>query len=132
MVTFVCLGNEFRSDDAVGLYIGEQLKKHGFNVIFAHTNPEAVLSKIPKEDKIYFVDAAEFHDEKPFVIGKSAKSGISTHSYSFDLIEKFLDREVFVAGIKTYNHEVGEQISEKAKSNADDFIEYVLGISSKG
>jgi len=131
MVTFVCLGNEFRNDDAVGLYIGNELKKHGFDVIFAYINPEAILSKIPKEDQVYFVDAADFKEDEPFIIGKPKKLSVSTHSYSLDLLEKFLKREVLVAGIKTYDHDFGEQISEKAKNNADAFISHVLSLSSK-
>lgn len=132
MVIFVCLGNEFRNDDAVGLYIGNELKRHGFNVIIAYTNPEAILSKIPEDDNVYFVDAADFEEDEPFIISNPKKLSVSTHSYSLDLLEKFLKREILVAGIKTYDHDFGEQITERAKSNADAFISHVLSISSKG
>jgi hydrogenase maturation protease len=132
MVTFVCLGNEFRNDDAVGIYIGHELEKRGFNVIFAYTNPEVILSKIPGDEEVYFVDAADFEEDGPFIIGRPKKLSVSTHSYSLDLLERFLGKEILVAGIKTYDHKFGEEITEKAKSNADSFISYVLGISRKG
>jgi hydrogenase maturation protease len=130
MVSFVALGNGMKGDDGVGIYAGRRLKSLGFKVLFAYTSPESVLGKLP-EDEVYFIDAAQFEGDEPFVVGDPKKVRISTHNYSVDLISKFTGREMKVIGIKTYSHRFGYPLSEKAKRNADLAIRYVLGLSSK-
>jgi hydrogenase maturation protease len=130
VVCFIAIGNDLKGDDGVGIYAGKTLKKKGQNVIFAHTTPEAILSKLP-DDELFFIDAAHFEGDSPFLIGDPKESRISTHNYSVDLISKFIKRKVKVIGIKTYSHRFGDPVSEKAKRNADLAVGYVLGLPSK-
>ncbi len=128
VVSFIAVGNELKGDDGVGVYAGRRLEKLGFSVLFAHTTPEAVLSKLP-EGELYFIDAAQFEANKPFIIGSAKGNNISTHSYSVDLISRYTGREIKVIGIKTYSHRFGDGLTKKAKKNADLAVEYVLGLS---
>jgi hydrogenase maturation protease len=130
LVCFIAIGNDLKGDDGIGIYAGKRLEEKGQRVIFAYTTPEAVLSKLPDDD-LFFIDAAHFEGDSPFLIGDPKESRISTHNYSVDLIAKFIRKDVKVIGIKTYSHSFGDQISEKAKRNADLAVSYVLGLSSK-
>ncbi|MBR9680406.1 MAG: hypothetical protein GOU98_01115 [Candidatus Altiarchaeota archaeon] len=116
MIGILALGNELRGDDGVGIYVGKELEKCSIPVTFGFSTPEN-LKEIPYS-KIIVVDAAHFDLSVPFLIGKDTISHY-THKPSLDKLAKFFGVEYTVFGIKTYNRELGNKISEQARKNAD-------------
>ena len=99
-ILFIGLGNELRADVAAGLLFIDNLKQKAeystSSFLKAGTNPENYLQQIvaSKAELIVFFDAARFGG-KPGEIRWLNKPEldsvkISTHSYSIDLIEKYI------------------------------------------
>ncbi|MBR9689395.1 MAG: hypothetical protein GOV01_00660 [Candidatus Altiarchaeota archaeon] len=116
MIGILAIGNELRGDDGVGLFAGGLLESQGFDVVFAHESPENIMGKLLFK-KIIILDAAHFEEEAPFLVGDIDYGGYS-HKIGFSKIAKFTGAKIRVIGIKTYNRELGESISEAAKRNA--------------
>ena len=100
----LCLGNEIKGDDKIGLVIGDKLiKKYPSlqeKIIIAHNVPASYLGKISALDPdcILVVDAANF-GELPGVIGLFdydviEEKSYSTHFQEFDRLLSFLEMDL--------------------------------------
>ncbi|MBC7090671.1 MAG: hydrogenase maturation protease [Nitrososphaeria archaeon] len=126
---FVCVGNELRGDDEVGIYIGRRLKRTSLkdNVILAYNTPENHIHEILEKDAdiVVFFDAVhvgvpagtiifqEISPEKPL------KVSISTHSIPVEtiasIIQSLSNKKVsfYIIGVEAKKFDFGNRISEE-------------------
>ena len=143
----LCLGNELKADDSIGIFIGNSLLEHhpelSEKVIIAYNVPASFLGKIVKvnPERILAIDAAAF-GENPGVIGLfdtdiiQEKSN-TTHFQEYETILKFLQmetgHEIFckVLAIQVQTTELVAPISDPVKSAADKVINILSSILMK-
>ena len=132
-IIVVCIGSEFRSDDRVGLYLAEKLKKKGLKVEKVEIIDLGLLEKIKNTKKVIIVDAIKgdkpgrIHEFNPESFKSSSQ--LSTHFFNlFDILSlgkllygsNFPDVKIY--GIEVKNLEFGRNISEEVKKAADKLI----------
>ncbi|MGC8932419.1 MAG: hydrogenase maturation protease [Candidatus Methanodesulfokora sp.] len=118
----VCIGNELRGDDGVGIYIGRRLK----NAITTEF-PEDCIHRIrdEKPDTILFIDAVDFGGEPGSVIFselREAPSAISTHRLPLSLLIELLEEvkpKAYILGIQPKSMNLGEGLSSEVRKSAD-------------
>ncbi|MGB9631122.1 MAG: hydrogenase maturation protease [Candidatus Methanodesulfokora sp.] len=118
----VCIGNELRGDDGVGIYIGRRLK----NAITTEF-PEDCIHRIrdEKPDTILFIDAVDFGGEPGSVIFselREASSTISTHRLPLSLLIELLEEvkpKAYILGIQPKSMNLGEGLSSEVRKSAD-------------
>lgn len=120
----ICIGNELRGDDGVGIYIGRKLRK-----AITTEFPEDCIHKImdEKPDTILFVDAVDFGGEPGSVIFSElmeVPSAISTHRLPLSLLVKLLEEEgvktkAYILGVQPKSVNIGEGLSPEVKKSAD-------------
>ena len=132
----ITVGNSFRSDDGVGPYIGECLRRiKGINVLRAGINPENIIDEVidSKPEKIFVFDAADFSGSagQARLIPKESipQSTLSTHAIPLnvitELIASSIDTSIYFIGIQPKSIEMGEGLSKEVKTAADNIIETV-------
>jgi hydrogenase maturation protease len=126
---FVCVGNELRGDDEVGIYIGRRLKRTSLkdNVILAYNTPENYIHEIVEKDVdiVVFFDAVhvgvpagtiifqEISPEKP------SKVSVSTHSIPVEtiasIIQSLSNKRVsfYIVGVEAKRFDFGNKMSEE-------------------
>ncbi len=132
---FVGLGNYQRGDDAIGLYIVEQLQskyKKKITYLIAETTPENYFSILTSRDLdvIIFFDACRFSSiigEIKILQHKEISTfATSTHTSSISVIisyiNKFSDVKVEVIGINIKSADFASEISSELKESADSLI----------
>lgn len=136
---FVGLGNYQRGDDAVGLYIIEQLqskcKKKKLTFLIAETTPENYFSTLTSKDLdlIIFFDACRFSsiagETKILRHEEISTFATSTHTSSISVIisyiRKFSNVEIEVIGINILSADFIPEISSKVKESADSLINMI-------
>lgn len=129
----ITVGNSFRSDDGVGPYIGEELKKiSGLKVINAGLTPENIIEEIIafSPGKILIIDAADFAgnpgEVRIIFEDKIPQTTLSTHAIPLNvitaIIRQSIKTEIFFMGIQSQLFGFGEGLSEPVKSTADQII----------
>ena len=135
-IIFVGLGNEYRCDDAAGLVFFDRLRNTAYfkasHFIRAEMNPENHLQQILeiRGKVIVFIDAIFISFNKENIFFLSAKNvetlKISTHSFSLNLLEKFLlSEQKFVFKylcIRGYNKGFGNSLSTELQISIEDFF----------
>ncbi|MFN3551090.1 MAG: hydrogenase maturation protease [Endomicrobiia bacterium] len=144
-IVFIGLGNNYRSDDAVGCYIVEELQKRFYsdNIYFINSGiiVENYVNKIIKLNRevIIFVDAIRdkdfVNDFCIFTKDEIKNFTFSTHNISLSTIIEYLQTqqyieyklrpEIFVLGIKVNLLDFAEGLTEKTKNIADEIIEII-------
>jgi hydrogenase maturation protease len=126
---FVCVGNELRGDDEVGIYIGRRLKRTSLkdNVILAYNTPENYIHEIVEKDVdiVVFFDAVhvgvpagtiifqEISPEKP------SKVSVSTHSIPVETIASIIQLlsnkrvSFYIVGVEAKRFDFGNKMSEE-------------------
>lgn len=139
----VCIGNAMRSDDGVGLSIGEELRAKGVNVILLRDDASSILESVQGVDRLVLVDAIDFGGEPGSVISgrieelESIEMRSSTHSLSpiffLNLIKELTGypREAFAVGIQPKSLELGGRLSEEVEAALPTAVETVLKILSQ-
>ncbi|MEA2103982.1 MAG: hydrogenase maturation protease [Candidatus Cloacimonadota bacterium] len=132
---FVGLGNKRRRDDAVGLYIVENLQKFSiknFNFLIANTTPENYLSTMTQlqPEFIIFIDAVK-NKEKVGTISLLSENDISTFATSthtssilliIEYLQKSFDVNIKVIGVSVKDTKLGDGISGDILESADEFV----------
>ena len=124
MPCVLAVGNELKGDDYAGILAGKILEKKGFRVIYAYETPVNVLDSLRSCDRIIAIDAAEFPEDRPWIVTKKLDRGGLTHRIGFEEIAKFLGKDIIVVGIKIYERGFGK-ISEKARKNVEEAVKVV-------
>ena len=125
------VGNDLKGDDAVGVWIAENIKGacHSIN---GATVPEALIPEIVAHapDTVLIVDAARM-GRTPGSLGvftgdEIAKIFFSTHSMPLSVLARLLEERlgcaVYIIGIEPYSFEFGADISPVVMETAQSFI----------
>ena len=142
------IGNEFRGDDGVGIYVATRLKEinlTGILVIEQSGEGTSLLESFKGHDNIIIVDAAQSGTHPGTIhiieINKQPlprdlfRGGFS---HAFGLAEAIelgknlsqLPQRLQIYGIEARSFELGEQMSDEVKNGAEQVIEFIIqGVS---
>jgi hydrogenase maturation protease len=134
---FLGIGNEWRADDAAGLILLRRLKQRpelsDCRFLEAGTNPENYLQDMLDADvsRIIVIDAAKSGNPPGTISmldkGRFDGSRISTHTYSIDLIEQYLNEHkpivFYYIGIEPSHTEFDTALSDIMKQKLDEFFQ---------
>jgi len=130
----IAIGNSFRSDDGVGVYIARQIKKckKNFIILNARNKPESVIDKAVqiKPDKVIIVDAANFGGMAGEIrlIEKNniPDTTLSTHSFPLNIIGRIIEEDtgadVSFLGIQPKSVQLAKGLSKPVKRAAEKII----------
>lgn len=129
----ITIGNSLRSDDGVGVYIGEKISNiKNYKVINAYNKPENVIDNALelKPKKVVIIDAADFNgkagDAKIINEGLIPQVTFSTHTFPIPILVKILEKDlsckVIFLGIQTKSLDFKEELSEEVRRTADEII----------
>ncbi len=137
----VGIGNYYRRDDAVGLYITDRLKKHADPercvVINAEDVIESFVFTIAESDceNVILVDAVSVPGEPGSVVfGKldefeESEFGASTHKLAFGLCSRILEergKRTYLLGIVPEDIDFGHGLTESVEKSAAILNEYLI------
>jgi len=130
----ITIGNSFRSDDGVGLYIARKINTCKKNVIIldAGNKPESIIDKViqTKPGKVIIIDAANFGGMAGEIrlIEKNdiADTSLSTHSFPLNIIARIIEEDtgadVSFLGIQPKSVQLTEGLSKPVKRAAEKII----------
>jgi hydrogenase 3 maturation protease len=130
------IGSTLKSDDGVGVFVAERLKKIELdNVIVAGQTPEHWLGFLVKRkfEKLLIIDSVLFGGEKGeiklFDIEEISERFGFTHSSSLHLFRDFLSeegsvKEIKILAIMPENLEIGECLSPAVARSAGEIISF--------
>jgi len=126
---FVCVGNELRGDDEVGVYIGRRLKRTGLkdNVILAYNTPENHIQEILERDveTVIFFDAVDVKASPGTIVlqeifpDRPSYISVSTHSIPIEtivsIIQSLSGRKIrfYIVGVQAKNLGFGSRMSRE-------------------
>jgi hydrogenase 3 maturation protease len=136
----ICIGNELRGDDQVGIYLGNKLKKSGLGnkVIIAYNTPENYVDEVLKRnpDVIIFLDAVQASQKPGTIVLQELKSGeslgmsILTHSIPIEVVAAVMrsanpKMSFFIVGVQIEQVEFGRKMSKIVIEAAKSLIEVI-------
>lgn len=127
---FVCVGNELRGDDEVGVYIGRRLKRTRRlkdNVILAYNTPENYIQETLAKDIeiVIFFDAVDVNASPGTIIfqeifpDRPSYISISTHSIPIETITSIIQSlsgrkmKFYIVGVQAKNFDLGSKMSRE-------------------
>jgi len=130
------LGNPFRSDDSIGIYIGNKIKsKNNYLVLNVYNVPENYIDEaISYRPNIFIIiDAANFNGKvgeiKILDRNLIPETSLSTHTISPKLIAEIIENETqcdtYFIGIQICSIEYGNNINREVIKNADLLVNYI-------
>jgi len=125
-ILFVGIGNALKSDDAIGIYLVNQIiqSKHRKTLI-VESGIEKFVGKINSIDPeiLVLVDCTDFHKKPGFIdflpIEKVQDLTANTHTISVKRISEFFKMKTYLLGIQPENVKFGETISMSVLSSAE-------------
>ncbi|MCX8057554.1 MAG: hydrogenase maturation protease [Ignavibacteria bacterium] len=138
------IGNEFRSDDGIGLYVAREIKKQypHLNVFESDGDGVELISHFQKCDLLILIDAAytnKFEDVGKIIqLNASDFDKISNihfvSSHNFGLVEalkmgktlKILPDDLYLYVILAKNFDYGTGISEQLKESIEKIISLII------
>jgi hydrogenase maturation protease len=145
-IAIIGVGNLLQTDDGVGIWVVEELKKHdlpeNIDLVDAATNPMVVLEAMDNKDKAIIIDAFRGDnppgtmyrwrlDDENFDDGETNVE-VSLHGVSFlDLLKNGrhafnLPKEITVIGIEPAVIDTGMELSEELNKRLPDLIKVIL------
>ncbi|NPV11912.1 MAG: hydrogenase maturation protease [Ignavibacteria bacterium] len=138
------IGNEFRSDDAVGLIVARKLKElyPDFDIIESDGNGTDLLNYFQNYDKLIIIDAAI--SENPEDIGRIKEIKVTDDldfseinlfsSHAFSLLSalrlakqlNILPKELYLYLIFSSNFSFGQEISQKVKEASEKILDIII------
>ena len=143
-VTVIGIGNPYRGDDRVGLYVAEQVRNHalkGLSVVEGIGDGFALIDAWAESDLAIVIDCASSgstpgttfrFDAVRETIPGNLFSGLSTHSISvneaIDLARVLnrLPKELVVYGIEGENFSTGLDLAPVVEASAHKVVESIL------
>ncbi|MEM2951027.1 MAG: hydrogenase maturation protease [Nitrososphaeria archaeon] len=138
----VCIGNELRGDDEVGVHIGRRLKKTSLkdNVILAYNTPENHIQEILEKDveTVIFFDAVDVKASPGTIIlqeilpDKPSYISISTHSIPIETIVSIIQSlsgkkmRFYIIGVQAKNLDFGSKMSKEVVYAAKKLTEMIV------
>ena len=137
----ICMGNEIKRDDGVGIYIAGELGDSGpFTVLNAATQPENFTGKVisMNPSHVVFVDAAMISGEPGSISTVSVDDidELCVHTHHMPLIhivQRLIEKcgcKVLIIGIKPVSMEPGEWLSPPVKQAADALVSMIRGLDN--
>lgn len=139
---FVCIGNELRGDDEVGVYIGRLLKRTNLkdNIILAYNTPENHIQEILEKDveKVIFFDAVDVKASPGTIIvqeilpDRPSYISISTHSIPIETIVSIIQSlsgkkmKFYIVGLQAKNLDFGSKMSKEVVYAAKKLTEMII------
>ncbi|MDP2173030.1 MAG: hydrogenase maturation protease [Candidatus Cloacimonadaceae bacterium] len=118
LILFVGIGNRLKSDDAIGIYICEEIKQVGRKqVLIVESGIEKYVGKINtlSPDILVLVDCTDFNREPGFFnlfpVDETRDNTLHTHTISLLRISEFFMMKTFILGIQPQFTGFGEEIS---------------------
>ena len=131
-ILFVGIGNALKSDDAIGIYIVNNIKRTSRrNTLIVESGIEKFVGKINSLDPkiLILVDCTDFNEEPGFIdflpIKKIQDFTFNTHTISVKRISEFFKMKTYLLGIQPENVKFGETISEIVLSSAEILIKKI-------
>jgi hydrogenase maturation protease len=128
-ILFTGVGNLFRNDDGVGVYIASAIKERdNISTLLAEVSIENYISKINSisPDILVITDCLDFNREPGYVdiipVSETKEFTVSSHNISLKRISLYLKMKVYVLGVQPADLRVGEHLSEPVKESADKII----------
>jgi hydrogenase 3 maturation protease len=139
-IAFLGIGNELKSDDAVGLAVADKLKELvndlSIAIINCSDSPENFTGYLKrfKAKCIVFIDAADFGaspgEARLFELDDVMNSAIVTHKASLAVLGAYLRVEtganIFLIGVQPANCDVGDELS-RAAAKASEMVAEAIG-----
>ena len=140
---FVCIGNELRGDDYIGIYLGKKLMRSRLKerIFLAYSTPENCVEEVLKKnpDVVIFLDAVQAGQEAGTIILKEIKPdepvglSVSTHSIPIETVASII-RSVstkrlgfYVLGIQVGQIEFGKRLSKEVTEAANSLLKAIVG-----
>lgn len=137
-VHLFCTGNPLRSDDAVGIYIVDMLRRKygrrlpGKVVLHRYSpSPEYEMSRVDGEDGIVVFDALDAGGEPGSIVcarlSDTRYSFFATHNMPLRLIPSLSTRtdSILIVGVQPANMEVGYELTPRVRVAADYIVDAV-------
>jgi hydrogenase 3 maturation protease len=131
-IVFAGIGNVLRSDDGVGPFIAQQIKRSANRiVIIPEAGVERYISAIKREkpDVLIFFDCVHFEKEPGYWRAIPIEMVIDTtchsHNISLNKLSGFFDSETWVIGVQPADMRVGEQLSEPVAGAAREIVSLI-------
>lgn len=128
-ILFVGIGNVFRNDDGIGVYIVQRIREScRFMKMTVEVSLENYLSKINKlnPDLVILVDCIDFGRIPGFTailpIELTDGPGMQSHHLSLSKLGEFISVPVRVLGIQPANLSVGENLSPGVQKAGDRIV----------
>jgi hydrogenase 3 maturation protease len=117
-ILFVGIGNLFKTDDGVGVYISQRIKPtHKISSISAEVSVENYIGKINslEPDILILIDCVDMKKSagttKLLSIGQVQDLTFNTHNISLKCLSEFFTMPVYVLGIQPEKIDFGENLS---------------------
>ena len=130
------VGNEMKSDDGVGKYIIDSLKKAGTKklLVYGGTAPENVFHRLRGISSLFIVDAGDFSGTPGEIKATTSipeDLAVSTHSTSIKAMVTYLKRglnigKITVILIQPKSLSFGSRLSREVKDAADRVVRMLL------
>jgi len=125
-ILFVGIGNALKSDDAIGIYIANNVKQTPQRkTLIVESGIEKFVGKINslKPEILILVDCTDFNEEPGFIdflpIERVQDYTVNTHTISVKRISEFFKMKTYLLGIQPENVKFGETISKSVLSSAE-------------
>lgn len=131
-ILFVGIGNLFKMDDGVGVYISRKIKNAGAILsLTVETSIENYIGKINSlnPDILILVDCVDINSPagtfKLMTLSQIQDMTFNTHNISLRRLSEFFRMPVYVLGIQPEKIDFGENISYLVKNIADKIIKQI-------
>jgi len=123
---FVGIGNVLKSDDGIGVYIAQRIKKrYNIKVLVVEVSIENYIGRINEihPDELILIDAVDFNKDPGYYALISPNDILdyttNTHNISLTKLIGFFNTNVLILGIQPEIIAFGEKISQHVKKQAD-------------
>ena len=131
-ILFVGIGNRLKSDDAIGIYICENLQtSNNIKTLLVEASIEKYVGKINSlaPDILVLTDCTDFNENPGFFkmleIHEMPDNTFHTHTVSLRRISEFFEMKVFLLGVQPKNVKFGEEFTQPVQAAADKIIAWI-------
>ncbi len=129
---FVGIGNALKSDDAIGIYICNNIRQtNKIKTLIVESGIEKFVGKINfiAPEVLILVDCTDFNKDPGFIdflpIKQIQDYTVNTHTISVKRISEFFKMETYLLGVQPKNVKFGEEFSETVLNAADKLIKKI-------
>lgn len=131
-ILFVGVGNRIKSDDAVGIYICNNISEtERIKTLVVESGIEKYVGKINSmaPDILVLVDCTDFNEKPGYVslvpMEKVQDTTVNTHTISLNRFGEFFPMKTYILGIQPYTVTYGEDLSPLVYKKARELIDQI-------